>query len=227
MSSSFLDAFLHAGSFNMHGAALGETSHASDTRKRRTSEVGIDLGRSWLAGPISLLSNDLKHRLSYELFVNSYCDSFITFTLKVLITSFSQVHSCSHNIPPPTPLPALQVELLAVLPAIASPTMSKLITPSTGLVKLRQAVLLRDPVGSTRAGAFGRYERVRADDIRTCILALHGILGVGSEVIPGAEGADAGCGEGTGSLRFAAADGLVGLRAHSNGCEGGEEEGED
>lgn len=141
--------------------------------------------------------------------------------------SFSKVHSCSRNIPPPTPLPALQVELLTVLPAIAFPTMSKLVTLCTGFIKLRQAVLLRDPVGSTRAGAFGRYESVRADDIRACLLALHCILGVGSEVIPGAESADAGCGERAGALRFAAADGLVGLRAHSNGYGGAEEEGED
>lgn len=105
--------------------------------------------------------------------------------------------------------------------------MSKFVTLRTRLIKLRQAVLLRDPVRSTRAGAYGRYESVRADDIRACILALHSILGVGSEVVPGAKGANAGCGERTGALRFAAADGLVGLRAEGHGCEGGEEEGED
>lgn len=91
--------------------------------------------------------------------------------------------------------------------------MSKLVTLRASLIKLRQAVLLRDPVGSTWASAFGRYESVRADDVQACMLALHGILGVGSEVFSGAEGADAGCGEGAGALRFAAADGLVGLRA--------------
>lgn len=60
MSSTFLDAFLHAGSFDMHGTALAKLLMRAILANGVTSEVGIELVRSWLAVPISLFSNDLR-----------------------------------------------------------------------------------------------------------------------------------------------------------------------
>lgn len=86
-----------------------------------------------------------------------------------------------------------------------------LIAPRTRLIKLAQAVLLRDPIAAVRAVVLDGDERVRADAVRAGVGALHGPLTVGDEVGFGAEGADGGGGEGAGALGFGAAEGLVGL----------------
>lgn len=101
-----------------------------------------------------------------------------------------------------------------------------LVAPRTRLIKLTQAVLLRDPITSIGAVVFDRDESVRADGVGPGVGALHGVGAVGDEVGFGAERADGGCGEGAGALGFGAADGFVGLSGEGEGGEGGEEEGE-
>ena len=101
-----------------------------------------------------------------------------------------------------------------------------LIAPRTRLIKLAQAVLLRDPIAAVRAVVLDGDERVRADGVRAGVLAFHGVVAVGDEVGFGAEGADGGGGEGAGALGFGAAEGLVGLGGEGQGGEGGEKEGD-
>jgi len=72
---------------------------------------------------------------------------------------------------------------------------------------------------------FDRDESVRADLVRTGVLAFHGVGAVGDEVGFGADGADGGGGQGAGALGFGPADGFVGLGGEGEGGEGCEEEG--
>ena len=101
-----------------------------------------------------------------------------------------------------------------------------LIAPRTDLVKLAQAVALRNPITAVGAVVLDGDESVRADLVGAGVGALHGPGAVGDEVCFGAEGADGGGGEGAGALGFGAAEGFVGLGGEGEGGEGCEEEGE-
>jgi len=99
-----------------------------------------------------------------------------------------------------------------------------LIAPRTDLVKLAQAVALRNPITAVGAVVLDGDESVRADLVGAGVGALHGPGAVGDEVCFGAEGADGGGGEGAGALGFGAAEGFGGLGGEGVGGEEGEEE---
>lgn len=98
------------------------------------------------------------------------------------------------------------------------------IATSTNLIELLQTVLLRNPIAAAGTLALGCDESVRANAVGASVLARHGVDFVGSQVGFAAEIADRGGGEGAGALRFAAADGLVGLGGEGEGGEEGEKE---
>lgn len=104
--------------------------------------------------------------------------------------------------------------------------MSRLISLSANFIELRQTVFLRNPITAAGTLAFRGNESVRANAVGAGVLACHGVDLVCSEVLFCAESTDRGCGERAGALRFATADGLVGLSGEGEGCQEGEEEGE-